>query len=137
MLRRMSMDRTDARTLRMSRPATPQSVSEMRSAALDVAHHLGALRPYDVALAVSEAVTNTVIHAYADGARGPVLLTMDITDEGCRVVVSDEGSGLRPRPDSPGLGLGLPLMAELADSIEIKDGPARGVDVVMTFRLAG
>ena len=41
-----------------------------------------------------------------------------------------------PRPDSPGLGLGLPLIATLAESLELGTGPDDETEVRMTFELA-
>ena len=42
---------------------------------------------------------------------------------------------MTPRPDSPGLGLGLPLIANLSDNLEIRDGPdGRGTELVMVVR---
>ena len=42
-----------------------------------------------------------------------------LDDEGVEIAVADDGLGLRPRVDSPGIGLGMPLMADLADRVEI------------------
>ena len=50
------------------------------------------------------------------------------------VVVADEGRGMLPRPDSPGLGLGLPLIATLAESLELGTGADDETEVRMTFR---
>src|SRR3712207_7311397 len=53
-----------------------------------------------------------------------------------RSIVSDIGRGVVPRPDSPGLGLGLPLMSTLALSVAIGDGENnRGTEVRMSFAL--
>ena len=41
-----------------------------------------------------------------------------------------------PRPDSPGLGLGLPLIATLTESLELGTGAGEQTEVRMTFRLA-
>ena len=48
--------------------------------------------------------------------------------------VTDEGGGMLPRPDSPGLGLGLPLIVELATSVDI-DSTGGGTRVAMEFEL--
>ena len=40
-----------------------------------------------------------------------------------------------PRPDSPGLGLGLPLIATLAESLELGTGRSEETEVRMTFDL--
>jgi serine/threonine-protein kinase RsbW/stage II sporulation protein AB (anti-sigma F factor) len=49
--------------------------------------------------------------------------------------VSDEGRGILPRADSPGLGLGLPLIATLAESLELGTGDNEETEVRMSFRL--
>ena len=68
--------------------------------ALDVPDHALA----DVKLAVTEACTNVVVHAYPDGD-GPMSVSAGLSRGALTVVVSDEGRGILPRPDSPGLGL--------------------------------
>src|SRR5919205_3332794 len=90
-------------------PARAENVAVVRHAfgglgdALDVPDHALA----DVKLAVTEACTNVVVHAYPDG-EGPMSVSAALRDRRLTVVVSDEGRGIVPRPDSPGLGLGLP-----------------------------
>ena len=65
----------------------------------------------DISLAVSEAATNVVLHAYVgDSEPGPLVLSARVMDDRVHVVIRDHGRGMTPRPDSPGLGLGLPLM---------------------------
>ncbi len=51
------------------------------------------------------------------------------------VVVRDNGRGIVPRPDSPGLGLGLPLIATLAETLELGKDGTEHTEVRMTFRL--
>jgi stage II sporulation protein AB (anti-sigma F factor) len=88
-----------------------------------------------VALAVSEAVTNAVVHAYSEApSPGDVeIIAQRHLDDGLEVVISDYGHGMRPRPDSPGMGVGLPLLATLADHFEIEGGVSGGTRVRMTF----
>jgi serine/threonine-protein kinase RsbW/stage II sporulation protein AB (anti-sigma F factor) len=50
------------------------------------------------------------------------------------LVVRDEGRGIVPRTDSPGLGLGLPLIATLAEALELGTDDADRTEVRMTFR---
>ena len=45
----------------------------------------------------------------------------------------DEGTGLAPRVDSPGLGLGLGLIAQVADSADVRAPETGGTEVVMRF----
>jgi serine/threonine-protein kinase RsbW len=95
---------------------------------------LGAL-----ALCVTEAVTNAVLHAYRAGAEpGPVTVLAEChPPEHVRVMVRDEGTGLAPRLDSPGVGLGLPIIAQMADSSEIRVPRDGGTEVCMRFQLDG
>ena len=92
----------------------------------------------DVALAVSEACTNVVMHAYPDGDAGGFRVVADREGECVQVTVSDCGGGMVPRPDSPGLGLGLPLIASLTDLVEVRPAHvAPGTVVAMSFSVAG
>lgn len=90
----------------------------------------------DIKLAVTEACTNVVVHAYPDGEDGPLDVLARIGDAHLEVVIRDRGQGILPRPDSPGLGLGLPLIATLADSLELGTGPEDETEVRMTFAIA-
>jgi serine/threonine-protein kinase RsbW len=88
----------------------------------------------DIKLAVTEACTNVVVHAYPDG-EGPMGLRASIDDRRLYLVVIDRGRGIVPRPDSPGLGLGLPLIATLAESLELGTGHSDETEVRMVFDL--
>lgn len=96
----------------------PGSIAEARAAAREFADTCGA-DPDDLALAVSEAVTNAIVHGYRGGNDGVVALVGYREDEDCVVEVTDWGVGMRPNPRSPGLGLGLPVISALAGSVEI------------------
>ena len=95
---------------------------------------LGAIR-----LAISEALANAIVHAYVGAARpGPVHCEAWVDRGTLYLVVTDEGHGMKPRADSPGLGLGLPLLTQLADDLRVTDDPARaGTRVSMAFSLNG
>ena len=86
----------------------------------------------DVKLAVSEAVTNAVQHAYRDREPGDVWATASVDDDQLHIVIADQGVGMTPRTDSPGLGLGLPLISQLADSIQVHS-TSEGTEIHMTF----
>jgi anti-sigma regulatory factor (Ser/Thr protein kinase) len=88
----------------------------------------------DVKLAVTEACTNAVVHAYPDG-EGPLEVAAYLADGQLMLVVRDEGRGIVPRTDSPGLGLGLPLIATLAEALELGTDDEERTEVRMTFRL--
>ena len=117
-------------------PARAENVAVVRHAfgglgdALDIEDQVLA----DVKLAVTEACTNVVVHAYPDG-EGPMEIAADVRDGRLTIAVRDEGPGMLPRPDSPGLGLGLPLIATLAETLELGRGGDEKTEVRMTFRL--
>lgn len=93
-------------------------------------------RVSDIALAVTEACANAVIHAYGPKGRGNFEVSARLSGGGeLAVEVRDHGSGMAPRVDSPGLGVGLPVMAAIADSLEIDAPPGAGTLVRMTFDL--
>ena len=120
-------------------PAVPENVAALRHAIVGLAETAGAPEPVrtDVALAVGEACANVVVHAYPPGDTGPLIVEANVV-EGREMVVTvvDQGQGMTPRPDSPGLGLGLPLIANLSDRLEIQDGPdGVGTQVEMVFLL--
>lgn len=117
----------------------PTVVGTLRREVVRYAGSLGASgeKRDAIALAVSEALTNVVQHAYIGKAPGPI--EVDARLEGpdqLLVRVSDEGRGPIPRADSPGLGLGLGVMAQTADhfSISNREG-ARGTVVTLRFWL--
>jgi len=59
-----------------------------------------------------------------------------VREDRLSIAIRDEGRGMRPRADSPGLGLGLPLIATLAETLELgSDSDDQGAEVRMTFRL--
>src|SRR5918996_2428825 len=98
------------------------SVRVARRAASEYAAERG-IDPDAVALAVSEAVTNAIIHAYRDdhpgGSTGEIALRLKHNGEGIVVTVADAGAGIRPNPRTPGLGYGLALVASVADEVAI------------------
>lgn len=89
----------------------------------------------DIRLAVTEACANVVVHAYPDGHHGPMEVIASKDEEALTVLVRDWGRGIGPRPDSPGLGLGLPLIAALADSVQLARDDVDHTEVRMTFLL--
>ncbi len=87
-----------------------------------------------ISLAVSEAVTNAVVHAYDGENPGQVHVRCHVEGERFIVEVADEGAGIGPRRDSPGLGHGLAMVGALAQTLDVAPGPGgRGTAVTMAF----
>ncbi len=93
---------------------------------------------HDVRLAVTEACTNVVRHAYPGPPTAPGRLDVAAraTSGALTVTVADQGIGLRPRMATGPGGLGLPLMAALAESVEFEDTPGKGTTVRLSFAAA-
>jgi anti-sigma regulatory factor (Ser/Thr protein kinase) len=115
-------------------PAHPQNVALVRRMLECVGDTLGMPDRVvsDVRLAVTEACTNVVRHAYEEG-EGTIDVVVRPRAEGFEVVISDEGRGMGTSPDSEGPGLGLPLISALADSVELGPGRHGGSRLAMTF----
>ncbi len=125
-------------SLRRTLPAIPASVTALRHEVADFVTAAGIGDPVltGVKLAVSEAVTNAVVHAYVDAdAPGEVRVLACVNDDEVRVTVSDDGCGIMPRLDSPGLGVGLPFIAHLADTLDIDQHDGGGTELRMSFRI--
>jgi serine/threonine-protein kinase RsbW len=124
--------------LHQSMDAVPAAVPTLRGAIAGFLGEAGVGEPVltSAKLAVSEAVTNAVMHAYVDAPQpGAVSVAATLDDESLLVEVSDDGSGMTPRLDSPGLGVGLPLIAGTADSLDIDNSPRGGTVLRMSFLL--
>jgi serine/threonine-protein kinase RsbW len=121
----------------MSWPASPEHVGAARRVVAAAARRAGAQAAIvdAIRLAVSEAVSNVVVHGYRDSPKGAV--TVAVESDACelRVTVRDEGCGMQPRADSPGAGLGLPLIANLTETFSVTAPPGGGTEVSMTFPL--
>jgi anti-sigma regulatory factor (Ser/Thr protein kinase) len=125
--------------VRLSLPAEPENIAVIR-------HVLGAFAEAmrlppdmveDMRLAVTEACTNVVRHAYDDDEAGTIDVVMQPSADRLEVIVSDRGRGMGSSPDVEGPGLGLPLIAALADSLEVQEAPIRGNRLRMSFARLG
>ena len=118
-------------------PARAENVAVVRHAfgGLGDVLEVGDQTLSDIKLAVTEACTNVVIHAYDIDAPGSLEVDATIDDSHLTVVIRDNGRGIVPRPDSPGLGLGLPLIATLAESLELGTDDSDNTEVRMMFRI--
>jgi anti-sigma regulatory factor (Ser/Thr protein kinase) len=114
-------------------PAQPSSVAQLRRAVVDFATELGFEDTGPIALAVSEAATNAVIHAYRDGEPGDIRVVACEEADRLVVVVRDYGQGMMPRADSPGLGLGLPMISPMVSDLQIEAADGAGTLLRMHF----
>lgn len=86
----------------------------------------------EVVLAVTEACANVVVHAYPH-EDGDLEVAAALDADVVEVHVRDHGRGITPQVDSPGLRVGLPVIAAIADSIELGKAKGSGTEVRMTF----
>jgi serine/threonine-protein kinase RsbW len=117
-------------------PAIPTSVGFMRRE-LDAALEridVPRLRRHDVALVLTEAAANVVVHAYPSAEPGLLYTLAAVTPDGLELDIYDRGRGMVPGAQSPGLGVGLALMARLADNLEIAPIDGGGLKVTAMFR---
>jgi anti-sigma regulatory factor (Ser/Thr protein kinase) len=118
--------------------AVPGNVAVCRNAVLGLCSAIGLDRAAktDVGLAVTEACTNAVLHAYDADAREPTLEVDAYENDDLTVVVRDAGRGLWPTGGSPGGGMGLRVIAAVTRRMALRAGPGgRGTEVVMHFNL--
>jgi len=121
-------------------PAEPASVSAARRRVAAYADEHCVPEPplENLKLAVTEAITNCVVHAFRSSDQ-PGTFTVRVHVEPCHSVtvsVADDGEGMGPRVDSPGLGLGLGLISALATSTELRTpATGHGTEVCMCFAL--
>ena len=120
-------------SLQLELPSRPESVTAARHAVTAYAQSQGA-DAEGIALAVSEAMTNAVVHAYAASSERPIRVTACLNGDALLVSVEDEGMGITARSGGDRLGLGLPLIATVADSMCVESKQEGGTRGVMRFR---
>ena len=119
----------EVRTVRLSIPAKPEYITLGRLALTGLAR----LRPLedetlaDLKLALTEACSNSVRHAYPDAA-GPVEILFELYPDRLVIEVADSGGGFDPAVprDADALvegGLGIAIIRAVADELEIGSGP--------------
>src|SRR4051794_39220754 len=122
----------DGRTVRLRIPAKPEYITLCRLALTGLAR----LRPFsdellaDIKLALTEATSNSVRHAYPD-TEGWVEIAYELRGDRLVIVVTDEGAGFDPADeeevgDLENLtegGLGIAIIRSIADEFELGKGP--------------
>ena len=114
-------------------PGTPRAVGMLRRKLAAMAKDCGmdAEGIADVRLAVTEAATNAVMHAYRE-AEGELTIAAAVQDGVLAIVITDSGPGLVERHDSPGLGAGLSVIASVAERMKIVSSSS-GTEIHMAF----
>jgi anti-sigma regulatory factor (Ser/Thr protein kinase) len=122
---------TDDKQLDLILACHPKSVAEAREAVGTLAR-LGGAPVIDVKIAVSEAVGNAVVHVYRNRDPGSITVLARYERGRFLVTVADDGIGMMPDPDSPGLGYGIPMIMQLCDDVRFRSSAA-GTIVSMSF----
>lgn len=120
--------------------AQAANVGPMRAGLVEFAaeHGAGRSAQTDLALAVSEGLTNAVVHAFVAQAVGTMSVIAVVGADELYVSIIDDGSGMGSRDDSPGLGVGLSVIDRLTSSLEIRRGPGgRGTEMRLTLDVPG
>ena len=95
----------------------------------------------DIKTAVSEAVTNSVVHGY-DGKGGPVEIRAEIDETWLDIEIEDEGIGIdnveqameplyTSRPEENHAGMGFSFMEAFMNELEVTSVPGQGTKVRM------
>jgi serine/threonine-protein kinase RsbW len=118
---------TGARVVRLTIPAKPEYVTLCRLALTGIAH----VRPLDdelladLKLALTEACSNSVRHAYVSRGDGRVQISYELYPDRIAIEVVDDGEGFDPEPDGSGNGdlteggLGIAIIRAIADEFEL------------------
>jgi anti-sigma regulatory factor (Ser/Thr protein kinase) len=133
-------DRARMSRLRLHLSATAEEVPFARAAITRLCEHLEIDEKLTerVRLAVTEACTNCVRHAYGELEESATYVLDARADKRALLVtVCDHGLGIQPgQPNNPGgLGLGLDLIDQVADNLDVSSRPRGGTRVAMRFAL--
>lgn len=101
----------------------------------------------EIKTAVSEAVTNSIIHGY-DNEYGSVTMEGSIFDDTVEFVISDDGAGISDirrareplftgKPEMERSGMGFTIMEAFMDSVEVESEVGKGTRVTMSKRISG
>lgn len=101
----------------------------------------------DIKTAISEAVTNCIVHGYENSRNGEILIEAAIQNNILKVKISDYGKGIRnieealtdfftTQEEEERSGLGFTIMKSFMDSLDVESTPGSGTTVTMTKRLA-
>ena len=133
------MTEITAPTLQMTVLSRPENIAVVRHGLAGLAEGLGAAPDLvdDIKTAVSEAVTNAVVHGYPE-SDGPIEVAANVSARRLDIVVRDRGSGIQPRPltdDETSLRVGLALIGALSDHFVVKGEEGSGTELRISFDL--
>ena len=129
----MAADTLDqGRTVRLTIPAKPEyiTLSRLALSGLSRVRRFGDDTLADLKLALTEACSNSVRHAYG-GGEGHVDISFELRDDRLIVEVADDGMGFEPAElggngadaELSEGGLGIAIIRSIADEVEIGEGP--------------
>ena len=99
----------------------------------------------DVKTAVSEAVTNSIVHGY-EGIEGKITLKVSLVGQEVRIEVHDDGIGIEnveqameplytTKPEQERSGMGFSFMEAFMDELKVYSGKNSGTTVIMKKRI--
>ncbi len=100
----------------------------------------------DIKTAVSEAVTNAIIHGY-ESSSGDIVLMCSYEGRDIYIEISDRGKGINDvqkamtplytsRPELERSGLGFTVMETFMDSLKVDSAPGQGTRITMAKKLS-
>ena len=126
--------------------ALPQNEAFARVAIAAFAVQLNPTLPEmaDIKTAVSEAVTNAIIHGYENGP-GTIHLSALLFEDGIKIEIEDDGRGIADveqarmpfytsKPELERSGMGFTVMENFMDEVEVHSLPGKGTRIVMLRR---
>lgn len=135
--------------MKLEVPAKSCNESFVRAAvaAFSVQLDLSVEEMSDIKTAVSEAVTNSIVHGYAN-MKGVVKIVCKVIDSVFEIEVTDFGVGIEDigqamqplytsRPDCERSGMGFTVMQTFMDELYVESGPGEGTTVRMRKRIGG
>ena len=99
----------------------------------------------DIKTAVSEAVTNCIVHGY-EGGKGKIYINVNITGNTAEVIVKDSGVGIEniekameplytTKPEQERSGMGFSFMEAFMDELEVSSARNKGTTVIMRKKI--
>ena len=100
----------------------------------------------DIKTAISEAVTNSILHGYNQDAQGMVHMRCEQEEDIFTFCISDEGVGIEnveqameplytSKPELERSGMGFSFMEAFMDTLQVASEPGKGTKVTMTKRI--